>query len=291
VVREINDDRLYVTTKRFINGRWTKFIERMDLRTFVNVEDAWCVDAGLSLGGTSPAAEITIYNTDDVWTAVASASVFTGSEDKVLRAGNGIFRVATVTSGTEVVLELYSEPTNYVPETADALTFPIESGDWTLDAEITTISGLWHLEGESVAVLGDGNVFPAETVTNGTIVLPSPVSRCIVGISYSARAKTLPMIVPDAGIEAKRKRVVGLAVRLTRSRGLQIGDAYDRTYPMKERTNEAWGRPTRLQEDIHYQHLGTSWTENGHTYFRLDDPLPVTLLSLVSDIEVGDEAD
>jgi hypothetical protein len=60
---------------------------------------------------------------------------------------------------------------------------------------------------------------------------------------------------------------------------------------MRERTNELWGQPTRLQEDIHYQPLGTSWTENGHTYFKLEDPLPVTLLSLVSDIEVGDEPD
>jgi len=291
VAREINDDRLYVTTQRFINGRWTKFVERQDLRTFVNVEDAWCVDAGLSLTGTSPAAEIMIYHIDDVWTAVASASVFTGSADKILRAGNGIFRVTTVTSGTEVVLEMRSEPNNWVPETGDTYTFPIVEGDWTLDIPVTTLSGLWHLEGESVAVLGDGNVIPNLVVTNGTITLPQAVTRCIVGLSFTCRAKTLPMIVPDAGIESKRKRIVGLAVRLTQSRGLQIGDDYERVYPMPERTDEAWGQPTRLQEGIHYRPLGTSWTENGHTYFKLEDPLPVTLLSLVSDIEVGDEPD
>lgn len=292
VVREINEDRLYVATKRLINDRWTKFIERQDLRSFVNVEDAWCVDAGLSLGGTYPAAEISIYNlTEDVWTATADAAVFTGSVDKILRAGNGIFRVSSVTSATEVVLEKYLAPTNWVPETGDTYTFPIPSGEWTLDTPVTTLSGLWHLEGETVAVLGDGNVFSNITVSNGTITLPHAVTRCIVGLSFTCRGKTLPMIVPDAGIEAKRKRIVGLAVRLTQSRGLQIGDDYDRVYPMRERTDEAWGQPTRLQEGIHYQHLGTSWTENGHTYFKLEDPLPVTLLSIVSDLEVGDEPD
>jgi len=264
----------------------------MDLRQFVNVEDAWCVDAGLSLGATYPAAEITIYqNESEEWIAEASASVFTGSENKILRAGNGIFAVVSVISGTKAVLQMQQAPTNFIPETNDTRTFPVPSGEWTLDEKVTTLSGLWHLEGEEVAILGDGNVFPRQTVVNGTITLPVGVTRAIVGLPYTCKGKTLPIIVPDAGIEAKRKRIVGIAARLTRSRGLQYGDAYDRTYEMKERTDEAWGQPTRLQDGIRYQHIGTTWDENGHTYFKLEDPLPVTLLSLVSDIEVGDEPD
>lgn len=291
VVREILEDRLYVTTQRYVNGRWTKFIERQDLRTFVNVEDAWCVDAGLALGGTSPAAGIVIYQEDDVYTAVADAAVFTDTENKILRAGNGIFKVTSVTSPTSVVLQRYTEPTNWIPEFNDTQTFPILEGDWTLDTPVSTISGLWHLEGEAVSVLADGNVFPNIAVENGSITLPQAVSRAIVGLPYTCRAKTLPMIVPDAGIESKRKRIPGLAVRLTRSRGLKYGPSYDRLYEMRERTNELWGRPTELQEGIRYQHLGTQWDEEGQTCFEISDPLPVTLLSLISDIEVGDEPD
>lgn len=70
-----------------------------------------------------------------------------------------------------------------------------------------------------------------------------------------------------------------------------MGDDYDRLYPMKERTTEAWGRPTNLQDGVHHQSIGTTWDEEGFTYFRLDDPLPVTLLSLVQDVEIGDEPD
>lgn len=291
VVQELVNDRVYVMTQRFINNRWTKMIERMDLRQFENVEDAWCVDAGLALAGTYPAADLTIYQDEGVYTAISTAAAFASAENKILRAANGIFRVSTVTSLTEVTLEMYTPPTNFVPETNDAYTFTILEGDWTLDTPVTTLSGLRHLEGESVAILGDGNVMPRATVTNGSITLASAVTRAIVGLPFACRAKTLPMIVPDAGIEAKRKRIVGLAVRLTKSRGLKYGDAYDHTYDMKERTDEQWGRPTRLQEGIRYQPIGTTWDEDGFTYFRLDDPLPVTLLSIVSDIEVGDEGD
>jgi len=292
VAREINYDRVYVVTERFVNARWTKFIERMDLRTFINVEDAWCVDCGLSLGGTSPAADLTIYrNEDDEYWAIASTATFIGTQGQILRAGNGVFEVATVTSDLRAELTKYIEPTNWVPETDRTFTFPVVAGTWTLDTKVSEISGLWHLEGETVAILGDGNVFPQQVVANGSITLPAAVSRCIVGLPYQARAKTLPLIVAGADIEAKRKRIVGLAVRLTKSRGLKYGSSYDRTYAVKERTSEQWGQPTALQEGIRYQSLGTTWDENGQTYFRLDDPLPVTLLSLVSDAEVGDETD
>jgi hypothetical protein len=77
VVREGNADVVYVTTQRFVNGRWSKFIERMDLRQFRNVEDAWCVDCGLSLSGTTQSGSVTIYRSeDDEYTAVRTAGSF-----------------------------------------------------------------------------------------------------------------------------------------------------------------------------------------------------------------------
>ena len=288
-VRESNEDVVYVTVERFIAGRWSKFIERMDLRQFVNVEDAWCVDCGLSLSGTDQSGTVTISRDGDVYTATRTVGSFVGTENRVLRVANGIFRVDTVTSATVAVLTLWAEPTNWVPQTDRAYTYP--EADWTLDTPITSLSGLDHLEGEEVTILGDGNVFPRPTVTNGAVTLPNAVTRAIVGLPYSCQGKTLPLIVPDAGVEGKRKRIVAVSPRLINSRGLKMGDDYDRLYEMKERTTEAPGRPTALQDGVHHQSIGTTWDEEGFTYFRLDDPLPVTLLSLVQDVEFGDEPD
>lgn len=289
VVREGNNDVVYLTVQRFINGRWGKFIERMDLRQFRNVEDAWCVDCGLSLDGTAQVGSVTIYRNGDEYSAVRTAGSFTGTENRVLRVANGIFRVDTVISSTLVVLTLWSEPDNWVPQTDRAFTYPESS--WTLDAQITSLSNLSHLEGEEVVILGDGNVMPRQTVVDGAVTLPNAVTRAIVGLPYKCRAKTLPLIVPDAGIESKRKRVVAVSPRLINSRGLKIGDSYDHLYDMKERTTEMWGRPTALQDGVHHESIGTTWDEEAFTYFELDDPLPVTLLSLVQDTEVGDESD
>lgn len=289
VVRESNEDVVYVTVERFINSRWTKFIERKDLRQFRNVEDAWCVDCGLALEGTAQAGTVTITRDGDSYTATRSSGSFAGTENDVLRVANGIFRIDIVTSATVAGLTLWAEPDNWVPQTDRAYTYP--EANWTIDSPTTTLSGLSHLEGEEVSILGDGNVFPRQTVVDGEITLPNAVTRAIVGLPFTCRGKTLPLIVPDAGVEGRRKRIVAVSPRLINSRGLKMGDDYARLYPMKERTTEMWGRPTALQDGIHHQPIGTTWDEEGFTYFELDDPLPVTLLSLVQEAEFGDEPD
>ena len=287
--RESNEDVVYVTVKRFVSGRWSKFIERTDLRQFVNVEDAWCVDCGLSLTGTAQAGSVTITRDGDVYTATRTAGSFTGTENDVLRVANGIFRIDIVNSATEAELTLWADPQNWVPQTDRAYTYP--ETDWTLDSPVTSLSGLDHLEGEEVAILGDGNVFPRQTVVDGAVTLPNAVTRAIVGLPYSCKGKTLPLIVPDAGVEGKRKRIVAVSPRLINSRGLKMGDHPDRVYPMKERTTETWGRPTALLDGVHHMSIGTTWDEEGFTHFLLEDPLPVTLLSLIQDVEFGDESD
>jgi hypothetical protein len=62
-------------------------------------------------------------------------------------------------------------------------------------------------------------------------------------------------------------------------------------YPMRERSDENYGRPVRMVGGMKYQLVHTEWNEDGQTYFVQDEPLPVNILSIVSDIEVGDEPD
>lgn len=291
-IREGISDRVYVIVERKINGHFVKFIERMSLREFTNVEDAWCVDAGLSLVSNHPAADLVLTVEDGVWTATASAGVFDPSSvGSYLRAASGIFKVGEFHTSTTATLVMYEPPLNIIPESGGTETWPIESGAWTLDVPTDTFSGLWHLEGEEVTVLGDGNVFPRTTVVDGAVSIGHTVSRAIIGLPYRCQAKSLPITVPDAGIEAKRKRIVGVGVRLDKSRGLKYGRSLDNLYTQRERTDEPMGHPTRLVNGIKYQFISTNWDENGQTYFVLDDPLPVTILSLVFDMEVGDEPD
>ena len=289
VLQEGTDDRVYVTVERKINGTWVKYLERFDLRDYVNIEDAWCVDSGLSLNANYPGGEIVFYNNNDAWTAKTSLTqAFTVGQ--FIRGGNGIFKI-TAGSGQDYVLEMFAEPTNYIPESDNTETFSIPQGEWTCDTPVTTLAGLSHLEGEEVSVLGDGNVFTRQTVVGGTITLDAPVTRAIVGLRFTCVARTLPMIVPNAAIESKRKRVVGIGIRMDKSRGIKLGPTLDRMAPLRERSNETYGHSTRDINGMKYQLTYSQWDEEGQSYFVQDDPLPVNILSIVSDIEVGDEPD
>jgi len=281
VVQEGTEDRVYLTVER--NG--TKYIERMDLRQYENVEDAWCVDCGLSLPATYPNGTLTIFRDaeTDVYSATSSLDLTIGA---FIRGANGIFKVIDGKA-----LEVYAEPTNWVPETNRTKTFTLQSGEWTMDEPVETLGGLSHLEGQTVAILADGNVFPNQKVKAGEITLPVGVTRAIVGLPFTCRAKTLPIVLPQTSIESKRKRIVGIGVRLDKSRGIKLGPTLDRLAPMRERTNEPLGHPIKLINGMKYQLIYSDWNEDGQTYFVQSDPLPCNILSIVSDIEVGDEPD
>lgn len=51
-------DAVYVVVKRYVNGQWYYYIERFDNRLWTNVEQNWCVDAGLALTLSAPDATL-----------------------------------------------------------------------------------------------------------------------------------------------------------------------------------------------------------------------------------------
>lgn len=168
--------------------------------------------------------------------------------------------------------------------------WPVNIKQWTLDIPTKVMTGLWHLEGETVSILGDGSVFPPQVVTNGRITLPEYVTRCHIGLAYTARAKTLPPTSSQGVIEGKRKTVNSIAVRLDKTRGVKSGRALDELYPMRERKNEVPGLPTEMINGIEHQIISTNWDDNGQTYMVQTDPLPVTILSVIQELDIGDDS-
>jgi hypothetical protein len=289
VLQEGTEDRVYVTVERKIGGTFVKYLERFSLRQYVNIEDAWCVDCGLNLPATYPNGSVFFVLIGEEWQMFTSNNQ-AFSIDDIVRGGNGIFKI-TGGANKNWTLDLIEPPTNLIPEIENPETFSILQGGWTVDTPVDTLSGLGHLEGETVSILGDGNVFTRQQVIGGVITLDQPVTRAIVGLRFTCRARSLPMIASGSTIESRRKRVVGIGIRMDKSRGIKLGPTLDKVRPLRERTNENYGQPTRTINGIKYQLTHTQWDEDGQSYFVQDDPLPVNILSIVSDIEVGDEPD
>lgn len=289
-IQENRTDTVYLMVQRRIGGRYVKFIEQLARRDFVEVEDAWCVDAALTNTYTYPAATLTAAAaTGSGIVFTASTGVFvSGDVGKVIRAGGCKALIVGYTSSTVVTCDLIRPFTDTLPEDETNTPLPVTSGNWTMDAPITAVDGLWHLEGQTLRILADGNVVPNSVVTNGRITLPTGATRVIAGLNMRPVAQTLPPTTSEATIESKKKRIVGVTMRLHDSRGVKVGSSLTNLQPMKERTDEPYGEPTRLQDGMHQYTVGGSFEREGQMYIVVDDPLPATILGFISHLDIGD---
>lgn len=289
-IREDRRDRVYLDVERKINGAMVRYIELEADREFEKIEDAWALDSGLALEPTYPAATLqpgAVSGTGIAFTA--NAAVFDpGDVGKIIFGGGCKARVTAYVSATEVTCSIIRPITALRFETEEPR--ELLEGEWTLDAPITTVSGLWHLEGQTVSILADGNVMPPRVVENGSITLDAGVTRAIIGLSYQCVARTLPLTASGGVIEDKRKRITGVATRVYESRGLWMGPTLDVLYETKDRTTESYGQPILPRSDMRYNALATEWDEDGRFYMVVRDPLPVTVLGHVVSAEIGDDA-
>src|SRR5260221_429512 len=157
---------------------------------------------------------------------------------------------------------------------------------------ISTVSGLTHLEGKTVGILGDGNVFPPAVVTGGSITLDNPASQIVIGLPYNAELETLDLDVGDPTIQGKRKKIAAVNVKLENSRGIKIGGVnesgdYTRLTEVKERSNQMYGTPIGLLTGQERVILDPTWNSNGRILIRQDNPLPCTILAVIPEVELG----
>jgi len=90
----------------------------------------------------------------------------------------------------------------------------------------STLSGLDHLEGETVLCFGDGAQVVVEApVTGGSITLQSEVSKAIVGLPYTSAIRFNPPALNQApaSLQGRLGRIHSVVLRLYRSYGGKIG--------------------------------------------------------------------
>ena len=86
--------------------------------------------------------------------------------------------------------------------------FFVDSGLTYDGSPTTTLSGLDHLEGETLVALADGNLVTNLTVTSGAVTLPNEASKIHIGLSYDATMETLPLNIVQQQPTIDRKKVV-----------------------------------------------------------------------------------
>jgi hypothetical protein len=156
------------------------------------------------------------------------------------------------------------------------------SGD-TVDQVVETISGLTHLEGQTVSILADGATHPTKTVSSAAIGLDRPAKKVKVGLSYTSLLQTMRI---DAGSQngtsqGKTKRIYEVTVRLFETVGVEVGPDLNNLerIPFRSSANPMNEGIAPFTGDKEVEFRGNYETD-GFIFVRQTQPLPLTILSL-----------
>ena len=155
----------------------------------------------------------------------------------------------------------------------------------------TTISGLSHLEGQTVSILADGATHADKVVSSGSISLDRSATKVKVGLSYTSLLQTMRI---DAGArdgtsQSKTKRIYEITIRLFESVGVEVGPDLNNLerIPFRSSANAMNQGITPFTGDKEVEFRGNYETD-GFVFVRQTQPLPLTILSLYPRLVTND---
>lgn len=168
--------------------------------------------------------------------------------------------------------------------------FYVDSGLTYNGAATQSIGGLYHLEGQTVQVLTDAAVHPPVKVTGGAIALQYPAVKVQIGLQFTSRLQTLPIVVMGdaAGGAGLKKNVNRVSLRVEGSTNVSAGPGFDRLteYPSRN-TQDNYGSPPALVTGVLRFAIGPSWNDDAGVCVQQDQPLPLNILSEALDYATG----
>ena len=156
---------------------------------------------------------------------------------------------------------------------------------------VTTITGLSHLEGETVSVLADGATHPDKTVSSGEITLDRSSSKVKVGLPFTSLLQTMRI---DAGAQngtsqSKTKRIYEITLRLYETLGVEVGPDLNNMerIPFRSSADLMDSSVSVFTGDKEIEFRGNYETD-GFIFVRQNQPLPLTILSLYPKLQTND---
>ncbi len=194
----------------------------------------------------------------------------------------------TIDGGTVRYVEFLEKP---FEEMATEDAFFVDSGLTYDGSATTTLTGLDHLEGETVKVLGDGIVLDDATVSSGQITVSPAVSVAQVGLAMpDAQLQTMRLEAgaADGTAMGKRKRLSRVVVRVNElGEGLRFGIDFTtmEEWHMRD-TSDLMDSPVPLYSgDTPSLAMPGGWDQAGRVALSHVYPLPCTLVSVMPQLQ------
>jgi hypothetical protein len=280
-----NEDVAYFIVKRLSSsGTWERHVERFGRERVLMDCDRFHLDSALAFGLTKPATTAEPSATTGSITVKTDADAFVvGDIGKRLWINGGRGTITAYTNAKTVTMTVTSDL-----ETDD----PCPSQRWGMNTTTSTLTGLGHLEGQSVRVYGDMTDLGDYTVSSGSITLPRAVSVAYAGLTYRSRWKSLKLSYgaqkgTALGMRKAIKAIVAMLYRCgpTVTYGKALGRGLSRSFTkMRDiSTRDAsvpMGEPLPLFSGEKELSFDAHYDTDSRICLEIDGPAPGTIAGL-----------
>jgi hypothetical protein len=155
----------------------------------------------------------------------------------------------------------------------------------------TTISGLDHLEGQTVSILADGATHPDKTVSSGSITLDRSSTNVKIGLAYTSLLQTMRLNAgsQNGTSQGKTKRIYDITVRMFETIGVEVGPDLSNMERIPFRSSadlmDEGIPPFTGDKEVEFR---GNYETDGFIYVRQTQPLPFTILSLYPRLVTND---
>jgi hypothetical protein len=270
-----------------VNRNGDRFVERFDPRlASTDPADQFFVDSGLSLDEPKDIGAASKAN------PCVLSVVGHGFEDGDLVDVKGVLGMTQLNGRRFIVANSTADDfklktTAGTNVNSSAYTTYISGGE--VRKVVDQVTGLQHLEGRTVAILANGNVYPQQVVEGGAVDISPAASIVHVGLPYTATLETLALeLQQNSGtLQGKKIKIPSVTIRLLNSRGGKVGRDDDHLDSIIQRRNENYGAPIELFTGEHKKTISSTYKSGGAVVIQQADPLPMTVLAVIPTVSIG----
>jgi len=156
----------------------------------------------------------------------------------------------------------------------------------------SSLSGLDHLEGQTVSILADGSVHANKVVSSGAISLDRSVTKACVGLSYDSVLQTMRIEggAAEGTSQGKIKRISKVVLRLFETVGVKVGPSLTNleTIPFRTTSSNLSAPVDTLIEGDKEIEFDDDYNSDGHIFIKQDQPLPASILAIYPTLVTND---
>mgnify|MGYP003671277632 CR=1 FL=1 len=161
---------------------------------------------------------------------------------------------------------------------------------------VATITGLTHLEGETIVLWGNGKDLGTYVVASGGFTPSEAVTSYCVGLGYTADFLSTKLAYA-AGMgtalgQIKKVNQIGIIARDLHATGITFGPSFDELYDLPDTKDHQAVDPDTVHVDFDTPTFpfGGHWDSDSRVAIRAIAPKPATILAAIVGIQTNDKA-